>query len=139
MESEGERPPPLDTPKLQSIWILVVNLVGTMFIEYTWDACYLCAVETMPTGLRATSMGTCSLMARVGAILAPSLAYLNQLWAPSAYLTVVVLGLLNLTVSYFLLVETKDVVLDKVTLEAEQAAAEEQVEMLAKKDGAATD
>ncbi|KAI6215476.1 hypothetical protein M3Y94_00389200 [Aphelenchoides besseyi] len=110
-----------------SIWILIVNLAGTMFIEYTWDACYLVAVESMPTNVRATSMGTCSLMARLGAIFAPLLAYLNHLWAPSAYLAVVLLGLVNLLISYAWLVETKGVNLDKVKLEG---TTEEEMKML---------
>uniref|UniRef100_A0A1I7XB40 Transmembrane protein n=1 Tax=Heterorhabditis bacteriophora TaxID=37862 RepID=A0A1I7XB40_HETBA len=47
------------------IAFLVINLIGTVFIEYTWDACYLCAVESMETSCRASATGTCSLMARV--------------------------------------------------------------------------
>jgi len=53
-------------------------------------------------------------MARVGAILAPTLAFLNTHWSASVYMTVVVLGTINLIASYFFLVETKGVVLDKV-------------------------
>ncbi|EPB72391.1 hypothetical protein ANCCEY_08514 [Ancylostoma ceylanicum] len=45
------------------------------------------------------------------------LTYANVYWAPSLYLTVVILGIVNLIISYFFLVETKDVNLDSVTLE----------------------
>ncbi|KIH46667.1 hypothetical protein ANCDUO_23278 [Ancylostoma duodenale] len=55
----------------QGVATLVINVTGTIFIEYTWDACYLCAVESMETSCRASATGTCSLMARVGAIIAP--------------------------------------------------------------------
>lgn len=51
--------------------ILIINLIGIVFIEYTWDACYLCAVEAMPTNMRASSLGSCSLIARIGALLSP--------------------------------------------------------------------
>ena len=51
--------------------VLVINLIGTVFIEYTWDACYLCGAEGFPTEVRAIGVGTCSLIARVGALLAP--------------------------------------------------------------------
>ncbi|PIO56738.1 hypothetical protein TELCIR_21861, partial [Teladorsagia circumcincta] len=51
--------------------VLVVNLLGTVFNEYTWDACFLCTVESLETSCRASGTGSCSLMARVGAILAP--------------------------------------------------------------------
>uniref|UniRef100_A0A915DYR9 Major facilitator superfamily (MFS) profile domain-containing protein n=1 Tax=Ditylenchus dipsaci TaxID=166011 RepID=A0A915DYR9_9BILA len=87
--------------------ILVTNLVGLVFIEYTWDACYLCAVESMPTEMRATAVGSCSLMARAGAIIAPILAYLNTIWTPSGYLVVTVFGSLNLFISYKWLIETR--------------------------------
>lgn len=54
---------------------MVINLAGTVFNEYTWDACYLCAVEAMPTGMRASSLGSCSLIARVGALLSPTVGF----------------------------------------------------------------
>lgn len=82
---------------------------------------YLCAVESVPTDMRATSMGTCSFIGRIGALLAPTLTYFNHFWAPSAYVTVVLLGIVNLTVSYIWLVETKNVNLDKVKLETVNA------------------
>ena len=59
----------------QGIWILVVNVIGTVFIEMCWDACYLCGVEVMPTAMRATTMGSCSLIARIGAIMAPMVRF----------------------------------------------------------------
>ncbi|WKY01901.1 hypothetical protein Q1695_015704 [Nippostrongylus brasiliensis] len=103
---------------------LVINVTGTIFIEYTWDACYLCAVESMETSCRASATGTCSLMARVGAIIAPLLTYANVYWPPSLYLAVVLIGLVNLVVSYFFLIETKGVNLDSVTLDDDQPANE---------------
>ncbi|VDO72676.1 unnamed protein product [Heligmosomoides polygyrus] len=51
--------------------VLIVNLMGSVFIEYTWDACFLCAVESLETPCRASGTGSCSLMARIGAISAP--------------------------------------------------------------------
>uniref|UniRef100_A0A183C3P9 MFS domain-containing protein n=1 Tax=Globodera pallida TaxID=36090 RepID=A0A183C3P9_GLOPA len=49
----------------QGVGILLVNLLGTVFIEFTWDACYLCSVESVPTPLRASSVGSCSLVVRL--------------------------------------------------------------------------
>lgn len=119
-----------------------------MFIEYTWDACYLCAVESVPTEMRATSMGFCSLMARFGAVLSPTviifenfyigiqLTFLNTFWAPSAYLAVVLLGSLNLLVSYLFLIETKNINLDNVdihkSLEMKTWEKDENEEMIPK-------
>ncbi|KJH45815.1 hypothetical protein DICVIV_08139 [Dictyocaulus viviparus] len=103
---------------------LIINVTGTIFIEYTWDACYLCAVESMETSCRASATGTCSLVARIGAIIAPFLTYANVYWAPSLYLAVVILGVMNLVISYFFLVETKNVNLDHVTLDEEPTVEE---------------
>ncbi|KAK6021248.1 hypothetical protein OSTOST_13081 [Ostertagia ostertagi] len=103
---------------------LIINVTGTIFIEYTWDACYLCAVESMETSCRASATGTCSLMARVGAIIAPVLTYANVYWPPALYLAVVIAGFVNLIISYFFLVETKNVNLDSVTLTADPSTEE---------------
>ncbi|PIO62004.1 hypothetical protein TELCIR_16457 [Teladorsagia circumcincta] len=142
---------------------LIINVTGTIFIEYTWDACYLCAVESMETSCRASATGTCSLMARVGAIIAPvaswaiatggvsqgdpvpvevprrevtgirskisertisELTYANVYWPPALYLAVVIAGFVNLIISYFFLVETKNVNLDSVTLNADPTTEE---------------
>lgn len=60
---------------------------------------------------------------------------MNSFWQPSAYLTVVVLGVFNLFVSYNLLVETKGINLDHVEIEEdpETTKPEEQVKMLHEK------
>ncbi|CAP26484.1 Protein CBG05850 [Caenorhabditis briggsae] len=94
--------------------VLVTYLIGTVFIEYTWDACYLCAVELVETPSRASATGSCSLAARVGMILAPILTNANLWWPYSVSTTVMVLGTSNLLVSYFFLQESKGVNLDDV-------------------------
>ncbi|KJH45817.1 hypothetical protein DICVIV_08141, partial [Dictyocaulus viviparus] len=53
------------------VGVLIINLIGSVFIEYTWDACFLCAVESLETSCRGSGIGSCSLMARIGAILTP--------------------------------------------------------------------
>ncbi|KAI6184832.1 hypothetical protein M3Y97_00638500 [Aphelenchoides bicaudatus] len=110
-----------------SVWILIVNLIGTIFIEYTWDAEGLAVVESMPTKLRSSAIGSCSLVARFGAILAPVLGYLNLYWPLSIYTIITVVGLVNLFVSYMWLVETKGVTLDNVELD--DKLLEEEVHM----------
>ncbi|CAI5447447.1 unnamed protein product [Caenorhabditis angaria] len=96
---------------------LVISLLGTVFIEYTWDACYLCAIESMQTTLRASATGTCSFWARIGAILAPFLNMATAYWSPAIYWAVIVLGLVNLAISWRFLVETKNVDLAEVDFE----------------------
>ena len=57
---------------------------------------------------------------------------MSSFWQPSAYLTVVVLGIFNLFISYNWLVETKGINLDRVEIkdDTEDAEPEEQVKML---------
>ncbi|GMR43152.1 hypothetical protein PMAYCL1PPCAC_13347, partial [Pristionchus mayeri] len=121
---------------------LVVNTIGTVFIEYTWDACYLCAVESMETSSRASATGSCSLVARIGAIIAPLLNYVNQLenYGYLVYVIVVAAGTINLVQSYMFLVETKGIVLDNVKVDEdefdESAMREEEEEMNELENGA---
>uniref|UniRef100_A0AC35TQJ3 MFS domain-containing protein n=1 Tax=Rhabditophanes sp. KR3021 TaxID=114890 RepID=A0AC35TQJ3_9BILA len=96
------------------ILILLINIIGIIFIEYTWDTCYLCGIELMPTNVRSSAMGSCSMVARSGAILAPMLPYLNTFWPGAAYATVAIVGSINLIVSYLYLSESKNVVLGNV-------------------------
>ncbi|VDN60386.1 unnamed protein product [Dracunculus medinensis] len=118
--------------KYNNIMILIINLIGIVFIEYTWDACYLCAVEAMPTNMRASSLGSCSLIARIGALLSPMAFYFVTIWPPSVYLTVVIIGMINLIISYLFLIETKGVILDKV--DVGEIDEQEKIPMMRKND-----
>ncbi|KAI1704387.1 organic cation transporter-like protein [Ditylenchus destructor] len=106
----------LFSKELHGVSILVVNLLGVVCNEYTWDACYLCIAESRPTEMRASALGSCSLVARILAVLAPALAFMNTIWAPSAYLTICCLGCISLFVSWNWLIETKGIKLDNVKL-----------------------
>ncbi|CAK5080073.1 unnamed protein product [Meloidogyne enterolobii] len=90
------------------IGILLANLIGITFIELT------CAVESVPTSLRASSVGSCSLIARIGTLIAPvvfkifikfskfnyfQLVFLNTRWPASVYLIIVFIGSINLLIS----------------------------------------
>ncbi|CAJ0598396.1 unnamed protein product [Cylicocyclus nassatus] len=108
----------------RGVAILVVNLVGCVFIEYTWDACFLCAIESIETSCRASCSGSCSLVARIGALSAPILTHMNNFWPPSIYFSVFVLGTVNLIVSYKFLIETKGVDLDEATSEIKRKDAD---------------
>ncbi|KAL3078362.1 hypothetical protein niasHS_012023 [Heterodera schachtii] len=106
-------------------WILFINLFGVIFLEFTWDANVLSAVESMPTLLRSSALGSCSCIARVGGFFAPVLVFFNEHWGASAYLAVSFLGSANLFVSWMWLVDTKGVDLDAVILDEESAEGEE--------------
>ncbi len=87
--------------------ITVLNLIGTVMIQYTWDACYVCGAEGFPTIIRTLGLGTSSVMARIGGILAPQTAYLGNMWAPAPFATVAGVGLVSLLVSWKFLPDTK--------------------------------
>ncbi|KAL3116308.1 hypothetical protein niasHT_002391 [Heterodera trifolii] len=77
------------------------------------------------------------LVARIGALFAPMLVFLNSFWAVSVYLAVALLGTLNLTVSFLWLVETKGINLDSVRLaqvEAEDEADDNGTEGMKRND-----
>uniref|UniRef100_A0AC35TS52 MFS domain-containing protein n=1 Tax=Rhabditophanes sp. KR3021 TaxID=114890 RepID=A0AC35TS52_9BILA len=107
------------------VLILVINVFGIVFIEYTWDACHLCGIELMPTNVRSSALGSCSMIARCGAILSPMLPFMNTFWPGGAYATVAIVGSLNLMVSYLYLSESKNVVLDNVHLKTEEDQKED--------------
>uniref|UniRef100_A0A0K0F4L3 Solute carrier family 22 member 15 (inferred by orthology to a human protein) n=1 Tax=Strongyloides venezuelensis TaxID=75913 RepID=A0A0K0F4L3_STRVS len=102
--------------KYNGLAILILNVIGIVFIEFSWDACFVCTVESVPTNVRSSVLGSCSLMARVGSIISPMLSYVNVFWSPMIYLIVAVLGSLNLLISFLFLKETKNILLDRVHL-----------------------
>ena len=62
---------------IDQLSVVIANLIGTVFLEYTWDACALCSIEGFPTVIRAIALGTGSMSARIGAILAPQILYIK--------------------------------------------------------------
>lgn len=69
----------------------------------------------METPSRASATGSCSLIARIGMILAPFLTYANTWWSPAVNVTVIVLGSANLLISYFFLVSFQNSICIKQT------------------------
>ncbi|KAF8374302.1 hypothetical protein PRIPAC_80731 [Pristionchus pacificus] len=57
--------------------MLVLNIIGIVFVEYTWDANYLCAIEGVETASRASATGSSSFIARIGMLLSPMLGHID--------------------------------------------------------------
>uniref|UniRef100_A0A1I7V0H8 MFS domain-containing protein n=1 Tax=Caenorhabditis tropicalis TaxID=1561998 RepID=A0A1I7V0H8_9PELO len=108
------------------IGVLLFYILGTIFIEFVWDACYLGAIELMETSSRASATGSCSLVARIGFILAPLLIHANTWWPFAVNFTVIILGASNLLISYFFLPESKGVNLDDVHVDDSDDVAEQE-------------
>ena len=56
---------------IQGLVFLVFNILGILLLEYSWDACNLCVMETMETAFRTSALGSCLLFARIGAVMSP--------------------------------------------------------------------
>ncbi|GMS81751.1 hypothetical protein PENTCL1PPCAC_3926 [Pristionchus entomophagus] len=111
------------------VMMLILNILGIVFVEYTWDACYLCAIEGVETSSRAFATGSSSFIARIGMLLSPSLSHIDKNLPGTVYIVVVVLGSLNLLQSYLFLVETKGVKLDEVTVDGHEVKHEGDAEL----------
>nr|pir protein F23F12.1 [imported] - Caenorhabditis elegans [Caenorhabditis elegans] len=76
------------------------------------------------------SIGTCSLLARIGALLAPQMAYLSEIYPPIPYIIVCSIGIISLLISCFFLPDTKGVdlgALDRNPLEESGDNKEEEI------------
>uniref|UniRef100_A0A0N4ZWH6 MFS domain-containing protein n=1 Tax=Parastrongyloides trichosuri TaxID=131310 RepID=A0A0N4ZWH6_PARTI len=116
--------------KYNGTFLMVFNLIGTICIEWTWDACFLCAIESMPTPIRGSAVGMCSLIARLGALMSPIIAYLSSIYAPSAYIVLSCVGFLNLISSYKWLPDTKGVDLNEVMEALEMVEGKEKDDLI---------
>lgn len=58
------------------IWLLVLTSVGKFAISAVFCIVYLLAAEVFPTVLRTVGLGTSSMWARVGSVIAPYVAIL---------------------------------------------------------------
>lgn len=56
-----------------------------------------------------SGIGTCSLLARTGALLAPQMAYLSDIYRPAPYAVVCSIGTISLLISCVFLPDTKGV------------------------------
>lgn len=58
-------------PKDQSIYVLLLFMVGKAAITFAFNVLYIFSAELWPTNLRTTIMNSCSMTGRVGAMVAP--------------------------------------------------------------------
>uniref|UniRef100_A0AC35U1W7 MFS domain-containing protein n=1 Tax=Rhabditophanes sp. KR3021 TaxID=114890 RepID=A0AC35U1W7_9BILA len=115
-------------------WLLlmVLSLIGTMSIELTWDACFICSVENIPTEIRSTTLGICSLIARIAALLAPGVVELSAIWSPSVYIVISGVGFFNLLLTYKWLPNTKGVDLNSVMNCIQLEGSKEEIVLITK-------
>lgn len=98
---------------------MIFAVFGKFFLNGTFHMIYLQSAEIFPTGLRQIGVGSCSVSARIGSILAPFVRELNRMTHISVSITI--FGLVS-TISGFLfllLPETRNKPIPNTIREAE--------------------
>lgn len=90
-----------------TLYRIVFALIGTFLFTGSFTMVYLQTAEVFPTGFRQIGVGSCSVAARIGSILAPFIKELNSL--THFTLSITIFGLLGLVAGLlmFFLPETK--------------------------------
>lgn len=92
----------------------VVGAVGRASVMSSWYIAYLLTAELFPTLVRTIANGSCSVAGRIGGILAPQVAFLNNVHPALPGCVYGVFILVSTLLSFFLLPETKDTPLPDV-------------------------
>ncbi|KAI8422051.1 hypothetical protein MSG28_009950 [Choristoneura fumiferana] len=69
-------------PKAATTELIVIFLLGKMCISVCFNAIYVYTSELVPTSARGCLVGACSMLARVGSVLAPLTPLLGAWWPP---------------------------------------------------------
>ncbi|XP_041461643.1 organic cation transporter protein-like [Lytechinus variegatus] len=82
------------------VWNTVVALIGKSAISASYAIVYVYSAECFPTPVRSVGVGTCSMMARVGAIVSPLILILGDYYYPAPLIifgtTTILAGFLSL-------------------------------------------
>ncbi|KAK0182728.1 hypothetical protein PV327_000834 [Microctonus hyperodae] len=62
--------------------IVTLAMIGKLAITSSYGAIYIFTAEQFPTVVRNVGLGASSTFARVGGVIAPSVNYLSEIWAP---------------------------------------------------------
>lgn len=73
---------------------LVLFLLSKLTITMSFGTLYIYTVEIFPTNLRQTLLSACSMIGRVGSMIAPQTPLLSKVWVP---LPMLIFGCLGIT------------------------------------------
>ncbi len=102
------------TPKGRFALIMGFYLVGKAGANTTLLGIWFYSAELYPTNLRSQALGTCSLIARILALLAPFMTSLGELWAPAPMVSMGAPAIVSAAL-LLALPETKDMSLIETT------------------------
>lgn len=92
---------------ISNVVSLVICMCGLAILEWQWDAVNLLAVELFPTVVRSSGLAFCTLIGRLGNVVAPQIVFLSHFWTPAAYLAFIIIGSISVILSVCFLPETK--------------------------------
>lgn len=75
--------------------VVVLAMIGKMCASASYAIIYLYTSELFPTSIRNTGMGTCSMMARIGAMIAPKVLDLSVISVHLPFLIIGITGLVG--------------------------------------------
>ena len=108
------------------IALILIGVVGGMSRGLAFQTLYVMSTEFFPTNMRQTSMGICSLFARMGSVVAPfikELTIATSLWVPFTIFT----ALITITATLWLfLPETMDIQLPDNVIQSKNVEIEEE-------------
>ncbi|GMT33507.1 hypothetical protein PFISCL1PPCAC_24804, partial [Pristionchus fissidentatus] len=97
-----------------TIIFAIFFMLASIMIELCADICYLAVNELMPTEIRGVATGVSSMVGRIANIATAVSSVVKEKWEPGYYIILLVIGVANWLVSFFLLDETKGVDLNEV-------------------------
>ena len=84
-----------DNPK-QQIYVVVMAMIGKFFASAAYATIYMYSSEMFPTSIRNSCMGACSMMARIGSMVAPQINNLSDTtWKSLPYLIFGISGIVG--------------------------------------------
>ncbi len=80
----------------QKIFVVIMAMIGKFFASAAYATIYMYSSEMFPTSIRNSCMGACSMMARIGSMVAPQINNLSDTtWKSLPYLIFGISGIIG--------------------------------------------
>jgi len=96
-------------PSDMSYMVTVLALIGKFAISFTYNGVYIITSEIHPTVIRNSAVSICQTFARMGAVIAPNIQLLGQLyWYPIPFVVFGTFSIVSAITFVLFMPETKD-------------------------------